>query len=69
MASVWVIEGAEHDDDSDILEVGGLPEVVIVLYRSLTKDSEYVPINERPDLIGINIVVGDVFQFNSAVLV
>lgn len=60
MASMWVIEWAEHDDYSDILEVGSFPEVIIVFDRSLAKDSEYVPINKRPNLVSIYVVIGDI---------
>lgn len=64
-----VVEGAEHDDHADVFEVGCFPEVVVVLDRSLTKNSKYIPINERLDLVGIDVVVGDVVELDPAVLV
>ena len=69
MASFRVVEGAEHNDNGDMLVVHSFPKIIVTFDWSLAEDSKNIAINKGLDLIGIDIVVGDVWNFNPAVLI
>lgn len=69
MASLRIIEWAEHYNYGYIFEIDSFPKVVILFDRCLTKDGKNLAINKWLNLISVDIVVGDVGQIDSAMLI
>lgn len=69
VASFRIIERAQHDDNWDVLVIDGLPKIIKFLYGCLTKDSKNIAIYKGSYLIGIDIIFGDVLDFNPTMFI
>lgn len=69
MSSIGIEEFAEHNNFVNIFVVDSLPETIILLIGSLTKNSKGFIIDYRLDFISIDIVRLNFRNFQSAVLI